>query len=86
MRCIGDSKFLNFLQQLFNLLIISKLLNHKTQFTFKYKAICCLTFVQKSFLWSLGIARASFIILYRIPGQIQPGEYDYTHEYIAPKK
>jgi hypothetical protein len=30
------------------------------------------------------IPNASFIILYRIPGQIQPGEYDYTHEYRIP--
>jgi hypothetical protein len=27
------------------------------------------------------IPNASFIILYRIAGQVQPGEYDYTHEY-----
>ncbi|MEP7256670.1 MAG: hypothetical protein ABI666_12900 [Ferruginibacter sp.] len=31
------------------------------------------------------IPNASFIILYRIAGQVKPGEYDYTHEYI-PKK
>jgi hypothetical protein len=31
------------------------------------------------------IPNASFIILYRITGQIKPEEYDYTHEY-APKK
>ena len=29
---------------------------------------------------------ASFIILYRISGQTAPAEYDYTHEYIPPKK
>jgi len=29
---------------------------------------------------------ASFIILYRITGQTTPAEYDYTHEYITPKK
>jgi hypothetical protein len=28
---------------------------------------------------------ASFIILFRITGQVKPAEYDYTHEYI-PKK
>jgi RHS repeat-associated protein len=27
------------------------------------------------------IPNASFIILYRIMGQVKPGEYDYTHEY-----
>jgi RHS repeat-associated protein len=32
------------------------------------------------------IPNASFIILYRIAGQEQPAEYDYTHEYIPPKK
>jgi RHS repeat-associated protein len=32
------------------------------------------------------IPNASFIILYRIAGQVQPAEYDYTHEYIPPKK
>jgi len=32
------------------------------------------------------IPNASFIILYRITGQVNPGEYDYTHEYIPPKK
>ena len=32
------------------------------------------------------IPNASFIILYRIAGQVQPAEYDYTHEYISPKK
>jgi hypothetical protein len=31
------------------------------------------------------IPNASFIILYRIAGQVQPGEYDYTHEYIPRK-
>ena len=31
------------------------------------------------------IPNASFIILYRIAGQEQPGEYDYTHQY-TPKK
>lgn len=31
------------------------------------------------------IPNASFIILYRITGQEQPGEYDYTHHY-KPKK
>jgi len=31
------------------------------------------------------IPNASFIILYRIAGQVKPGEYDYTHEY-RPKK
>ena len=31
------------------------------------------------------IPNASFIILYRITGQVQPAEYDYTHEY-RPKK
>lgn len=31
------------------------------------------------------IPNASFIILYRIAGQVKPGEYDYSHEYI-PKK
>ena len=29
---------------------------------------------------------ASFIILYRVSGQVQPAEYDYTHEYNPPKK
>lgn len=28
------------------------------------------------------ILNTSFIILYRISGQIKPAEYDYTHEYI----
>lgn len=32
------------------------------------------------------IPNASFIILYRIAGQVQPAEYDYTNEYIPPKK
>ena len=32
------------------------------------------------------IPNASFIILYRIPGQVQSGEYNYTHEYITPRK
>lgn len=32
------------------------------------------------------IPNASFIILYRIAGQEQPAEYDYTHEYIPSKK
>lgn len=32
------------------------------------------------------IPNASFIILYRIAGQATPAEYDYTHEYIPPKK
>lgn len=32
------------------------------------------------------IPNASFIILYRIAGQAQPVEYDYTHEYIPEKK
>ena len=32
------------------------------------------------------IPNASFILLYRIAGQVQPAEYDYTHEYIPPKK
>ena len=32
------------------------------------------------------IPNASFIILYRIKGQVQPAEYDYTHEYIPLKK
>jgi hypothetical protein len=27
------------------------------------------------------LPNASFIILYRLAGQVQPGEYDYTHEY-----
>jgi len=27
------------------------------------------------------IPNASFIILYRVMGQVKPGEYDYTHEY-----
>jgi hypothetical protein len=27
------------------------------------------------------IPNASFIILYRVIGQVKPGEYDYTHEY-----
>lgn len=31
------------------------------------------------------IPNASFIILYRIAGQVKPAEYDYTHEY-TPKK
>lgn len=31
------------------------------------------------------IPNASFIILYRIQGQRQPAEYDYTHEYRAPR-
>jgi len=26
------------------------------------------------------IPNAGFIILYRIPGQVKPEEYDYTHE------
>lgn len=26
------------------------------------------------------IPNASFIILYRVSGQIKPGEYDYTHQ------
>jgi hypothetical protein len=33
----------------------------------------------------LVIPNASFIILYRIAGQVQPAEYDYTDKYI-PKK
>jgi RHS repeat-associated protein len=32
------------------------------------------------------IPNASFIILYRVSGQTQPKEYDYTHEYIPLKK
>lgn len=32
------------------------------------------------------IPNASFIIVYRIAGQEKPAEYDYTHEYIPPKK
>jgi|688.fasta_scaffold109592_3 RHS repeat-associated protein len=31
------------------------------------------------------LPNASFIILYRIAGQVKPAEYDYTHEY-TPKK
>ncbi|WP_321515393.1 DUF6443 domain-containing protein [Marinifilum fragile] len=32
------------------------------------------------------IPNASFIILYRVAGQVIPGEYDYTHEYRPQKK
>ena len=32
------------------------------------------------------IRNASFIILYRITGQLKPAEYDYTHEFIQKKE
>lgn len=32
------------------------------------------------------VTNAIFYIIYRIQGQTQPGIYDYTHEYVEPKK